>query len=111
MHATGIGSAVVHVDRAGGGRRRVEPYRLVATGRRWYLVACDVDREDWRTFRLDRMRDVRASACRFTVGDTPNPADYVKNAISRAPYQQSRPRSGSGPRSTTWGARIPTHAG
>ncbi|GAA1571244.1 YafY family protein [Actinomadura kijaniata] len=35
--------------------RDTEPHRLVATGRRWYLVAWDVDREDWRTFRIDRL--------------------------------------------------------
>lgn len=32
--------------------RRVEPYRLIATGRRWYLMAFDLDRDDWRSFRL-----------------------------------------------------------
>ncbi len=36
-------------------RRHVEPLRLVHTGRRWYLVAFDLDRDDWRTFRLDRV--------------------------------------------------------
>ena len=44
--------------RAGDGtesQRLVEPYRLVSTGRRWYLVAYDLDREDWRTFRVDRV--------------------------------------------------------
>ncbi|GGQ19709.1 DNA-binding transcriptional regulator [Streptosporangium pseudovulgare] len=35
--------------------RDAEPYRLVPTGRRWYLVAWDVDRDDWRTFRIDRL--------------------------------------------------------
>src|SRR5580658_5271912 len=35
--------------------RAVEPYRLVNTGRRWYLVAWDSDRKDWRTFRVDRI--------------------------------------------------------
>ncbi|THV29098.1 helix-turn-helix transcriptional regulator [Glycomyces paridis] len=35
--------------------RRVEPVSLVARGRRWYLVAFDLDRDDWRTFRVDRM--------------------------------------------------------
>lgn len=35
-------------------RRRVEPHRLVVWGSRWYLVAWDLDRDDWRTFRLDR---------------------------------------------------------
>ncbi|URN18479.1 helix-turn-helix transcriptional regulator, partial [Streptomyces sudanensis] len=35
--------------------RDAEPHRLVSTGRRWYLVAWDVDRDDWRTFRVDRL--------------------------------------------------------
>ena len=38
-----------------GSERRVEPHRLVATDRRWYLVAFDLEREDWRTFRVDRI--------------------------------------------------------
>ena len=50
------------------GRRRVEPLRLVPVGRRWYLLAYDLDRVDWRTFRIDRMRDARAEA---TGGDSP----------------------------------------
>ena len=37
-------------------RRTCEPHRLVHTGRRWYLVAWDNDRDDWRTFRVDRLR-------------------------------------------------------
>lgn len=36
-------------------RRTVEPHRLVHTGRRWYLVAYDLDRDDWRSFRVDRL--------------------------------------------------------
>jgi len=36
--------------------RDTEPHRLVSAGRRWYLVAWDADRRDWRTFRVDRMR-------------------------------------------------------
>ena len=40
-------------------RRHVEPYRLVYTGRRWYLVAHDLDKGEWRSFRLDRMEDIR----------------------------------------------------
>ncbi|GAB3895989.1 hypothetical protein GCM10027612_49640 [Microbispora bryophytorum subsp. camponoti] len=35
--------------------RRVEPHHLVTWGGRWYLVAWDLDREDWRTFRADRI--------------------------------------------------------
>ncbi len=38
-------------------RRLTEPHRLVSTGRRWYLVAYDLDRADWRTFRVDRVSD------------------------------------------------------
>ncbi|OEV03130.1 helix-turn-helix transcriptional regulator [Streptomyces oceani] len=36
-------------------RRGVEPYRLVSTHRRWYLVGYDLDRIDWRTYRVDRI--------------------------------------------------------
>ena len=44
-------------DRKGSASRRaVEPHRLVNAGRRWYLVAWDTDRTDWRTFRVDRLR-------------------------------------------------------
>lgn len=43
-------------DKDGGESRRLtEPHRLVSTGRRWYLVAYDLDRADWRTFRVDRV--------------------------------------------------------
>jgi len=45
--------------------RKVEPYRLVHTGRRWYLVAWDTSREDWRTFRLDRVEGRPAPGDRF----------------------------------------------
>lgn len=45
--------------------RRVEPHRLVAWSRRWYLAAFDLDRDDWRTFRLDRITEVCATTFRF----------------------------------------------
>jgi predicted DNA-binding transcriptional regulator YafY len=48
------------------GVRRVEPHRLVYTGRRWYLLAWDRDREDWRTFRADRIRPRLHTGPRFT---------------------------------------------
>jgi predicted DNA-binding transcriptional regulator YafY len=51
--------------------RRIEPYRLVAWGQRWYLVAFDLLRDDWRTFRVDRMREVRSVAHRFRARDLP----------------------------------------
>ena len=41
--------------------RRVEPYQLVNWGQRWYLVAFDLGRDDWRTFRVDRLSETRAS--------------------------------------------------
>ncbi len=69
------------------GARRVEPYQLVATGRRWYLMAFDLDRDDWRSFRLDRMRDVRATTWRFARRDHPDPAAYIQRAVSVAGYR------------------------
>lgn len=51
--------------------RRVEPYRLVNMGRRWYLVAYDLVRDDWRTFRVDRMRETRSVGHRFALRDLP----------------------------------------
>jgi predicted DNA-binding transcriptional regulator YafY len=45
--------------------REVEPHRLVALGRRWYLVAWDVERHDWRSFRVDRLTDPVATGARF----------------------------------------------
>jgi predicted DNA-binding transcriptional regulator YafY len=47
-------------------QRRAEPYRIVNAGQRWYLVAWDLDRADWRTFRVDRMRPGISSGVRFT---------------------------------------------
>ena len=46
-------------------QRRVEPHRLVSLGRRWYLVAYDRDRQDWRSFRVDRIDTVTPSGQRF----------------------------------------------
>lgn len=51
--------------------RLVEPNRLVTIGRRWYLVAWDVDRADWRTFRIDRLTDPRTTRFRFTQREPP----------------------------------------
>lgn len=45
--------------------RTVEPVRLVRLGQRWYLVAYDLDRHDWRSFRLDRMRTPHGTGDRF----------------------------------------------
>jgi predicted DNA-binding transcriptional regulator YafY len=45
--------------------RLVEPFRLVALGRRWYLVAYDLHRGDWRSFRLDRLSRPERTGARF----------------------------------------------
>ncbi len=67
--------------------RYVEPCGVVILGGRSYLVAFDLDRDDWRTFRLDRMRDPRAA--RNTFPDRPWPADdladYVQRSMRDAP--------------------------
>ena len=60
--------------RAGDGtpsRRLAEPHRLVAAGRRWYLLAYDNDRHDWRIFRVDRMRDAQPTGVRATPRELP----------------------------------------
>ncbi|MEV6910419.1 YafY family protein [Amycolatopsis sp. NPDC051071] len=72
-------------------RRRVEPYRLVASARRWYLLAYDLDRDDWRTFRVDRMTDVSARSWRFRPRPAPDAAAYVQeNVASRVYAHQAR---------------------
>jgi predicted DNA-binding transcriptional regulator YafY len=45
--------------------RHVEPHWLVPLGRRWYLVAYDLDRQGWRSFRLDRLTDPTGTGTRF----------------------------------------------
>ena len=69
--------------------RRTEPYRLVHTGRRWYLLAFDLDRDDWRTFRVDRIDDAPQPGARFHPRDPPaeDLNAYVSNAVSSAPYR------------------------
>ncbi|WNG88635.1 YafY family protein [Mycobacterium sp. ITM-2016-00317] len=68
-------------------RRRLEPYQLVTTGRRWYLLCFDRDRDDWRSLRLDRMSEVRAVGTTFRPREAPDAAAYVRRAISSSPYR------------------------
>ncbi|MEU9335080.1 WYL domain-containing protein [Streptomyces sp. NPDC048290] len=65
-------------------RRLTEPHRLVSTGRRWYLVAYDIDRADWRTFRVDRVSDPFATGARFAPRELPtgSAAEYLRRSIS-----------------------------
>ena len=67
-------------------RREVEPLSLVNLGRRWYLVAWDRAREDWRTFRIDRLTRPAATGKRFTVRPLPakDAAAYVEQSITGA---------------------------
>jgi predicted DNA-binding transcriptional regulator YafY len=67
-------------------RREVEPYRLVNWGRRWYLVAWDTGRADWRTFRVDRMELKVPTGPRFTARALPaaDIAEYVARRVSAA---------------------------
>ncbi|WP_308406704.1 YafY family protein [Streptomyces sp. AC555_RSS877] len=69
-------------------RRSAEPHRLVCSERRWYLVAWDLDRDDWRTFRVDRITPRPPHGPRFVP--RPPPADdlaaYVSQGVSTRVY-------------------------
>ncbi|MGB3327842.1 MAG: YafY family protein [Thermomicrobiales bacterium] len=70
-------------------RRIIEPYRLVNWGHRWYLAAFDPDRDDWRTFRLDRISRLEPTGHRFTTRPLPD-ADltaYITRNVARASWQ------------------------
>ena len=68
-------------------QRLVEPHNLVSAGRRWYLVAWDVRREDWRTFRLDRLEAPRLGGVRFRPREVPaeNAAAFVAASMDAMP--------------------------
>ena len=72
-----------------GSVRDVEPHRMVSWGRRWYLVAWDVGREDWRTFRVDRVRPRLPSGPRFTPRKVPggDVAAYVEKTVGQATWR------------------------
>ncbi|MPV37445.1 helix-turn-helix transcriptional regulator [Georgenia subflava] len=65
-------------------RRDVEPHRLVYTGRRWYLLAWDVGRTDWRTFRADRLQPKVPTGPRFTPRDAGDAVARVLHGTSTA---------------------------
>lgn len=68
-------------------RRLVQPQQLVSTGRRWYLVAWDVRREDWRTFRVDRITGSQLAGARFAARELPggDAAAFVEQSIGSMP--------------------------
>jgi predicted DNA-binding transcriptional regulator YafY len=69
------------------GDRHVEPHHVVPLARRWYLVAWDLDRTDWRIFRLDRITQPRSTGRRFDPRTlpVPDPAAYVTRSIAAIP--------------------------
>jgi len=71
-------------DRGGrASRRTIEPLRLVSSGRRWYLLAWDRSREDWRLFRADRIQRLRCGAG-FAPREFPEDvAGYVQRSLSQ----------------------------
>ncbi|GII62887.1 DNA-binding transcriptional regulator [Sphaerisporangium krabiense] len=71
------------------GVRTVEPHRLVSWGRRWYLVAWDADREDWRSFRVDRLSPRTPTGPRFPPRDPPEggAAAHVARGASAAAWR------------------------
>ncbi|GAB3617890.1 YafY family protein [Okibacterium endophyticum] len=72
--------------------RLIEPYSLVSSARYWFLLAWDVVRDDWRTFRVDRMGGFRNTRVRFESRELPvaDAAEYIQAAIARlGPVRQS----------------------
>jgi predicted DNA-binding transcriptional regulator YafY len=93
-------------------RREVEPHALVNHGRRWYLVAWDRRRQDWRTFRLDRLAKPMPSGGRFTRRRLPvrDAAAYVAQSISSAPNRYEAVVTLHAPADAI-ARRIPAHWG
>jgi predicted DNA-binding transcriptional regulator YafY len=87
-------------DHSGTGTlRSTEPHRLVHDGRRWYLVAWDLDRDDWRTFRVDRIEPRTPSGPRFSPRELPEGGDVARH-VSR----------GVGAAAWRYRARVTVHA-
>ena len=82
-----------------GSQRSVEPYRLINDRRRWYLVAWDVDRDAWRTFRVDRIEPWTPTGPRFTPRALP-PDREVTAQVAR----------GVGEATWRYRARVIVHA-
>ncbi|GAA1049225.1 helix-turn-helix transcriptional regulator [Arthrobacter russicus] len=72
-------------------QRLVEPHRLVAVGRRWYLVAYDLSRYDWRSFRVDRLADPERTGARFRTRTLParDASEFVQRSLSEVAGPQT----------------------
>jgi predicted DNA-binding transcriptional regulator YafY len=103
--------------------RLAEPFRLVALGRRWYLVAYDLGRGDWRSFRLDRLTGPRPTGARFAprrlpaedaaafvrAGMGPRATPVAVEAVVEAPADRVRARIGRWARVVEEGPRSRVH--
>ncbi|WP_280392654.1 helix-turn-helix transcriptional regulator [Nocardia brasiliensis] len=71
--------------------RTTEPHRLAHTGRRWYLIGWDVDRADWRTYRVDRLHPRIPTGPRFTPRAAPDAdlSGYLTQGVTNSPYRYS----------------------
>ncbi|MGI9051653.1 MAG: helix-turn-helix transcriptional regulator [Ilumatobacteraceae bacterium] len=67
-------------------RRHVEPHRLVSVRSRWYLVAFDIDRDDWRTFRVDRVSQPTVTGARSSEREAPDAAALVAAGVAVRVY-------------------------
>ena len=81
-------------------RRDVEPYRLISDRRRWYLFAWDVDRNDWRTFRADRIEP----------GDPPRGPRFAQRNLPSDEEIMARVARGVGEATWRYRARVIVHA-
>ncbi|GAA1282581.1 YafY family protein [Pseudonocardia aurantiaca] len=79
-----FGYAAASGDRT---ERHVEPLRLVSLGRRWYLVAYDLIRHDWRRYRIDRIDRPRSTGARFRPRELPaeDAAAFVRAGVDQNP--------------------------
>jgi predicted DNA-binding transcriptional regulator YafY len=78
---------LAYADRQGRASERLaDPLRLVRAGPRWYLVARDLGRDAWRTFRVDRVASVRGTGQPADVSDPPDAVDLVARGMAVAPY-------------------------
>lgn len=69
------------------GERRVEPHSLATPGRAWYLIAFDLDRDDWRLFRVDRIRDAAPTGHGTPTRTLPDggPGAFLARGLVRTP--------------------------
>lgn len=96
-------------DSGSSAARHAEPHILVPAGSAWYLICWDIQRDDWRTFRVDRLSDVQHTSVRFTprtltaeqvdemitVGRAYSPGAEQAEAVIDLPVDSFRARFGA----------------